>query len=113
MQREARAAALRAAAALKVENAELFKSHPSWEAKKKQTTITNFSGKKISFDDDDGVKEEPKAVKEIEPPKVEKKGAKKQDFSKKHPSWIIREELKKKPKAVITEFKGKKMTFDD
>lgn len=80
--------------------------HPSWIAKKNQkTSMVEFAGKKIVFDDESGdvntivnfkSTTKLKSVPEVVDPTL-------------HPSWIA----KKNQKAGMVEFKGKKVVFDD
>ena len=80
--------------------------HPSWAAKRKQSGITEFSGKKIKFGDDDqavttAAKPSPKPIMAAAapPPKAD---------PSLHPSWAA-----KKQQQGIQKFEGKKMVFDD
>lgn len=71
--------------------------HPSWAAKQAKKGITQFQGKKMKFDD--------------APPPIQSDLTKSSTSAedKLHPSWAA----KQKQKPVISEFTGKKITFDD
>lgn len=70
--------------------------HPSWAAKQKVKGIEQFKGTKIKFN------EEPK---KLSIPTAENT----LNREKLHPSWLAKQKLK----PVISEFKGKKITFGD
>merc|ERR1712029_892459 len=81
--------------------------HPSWAAKRKQSGITEFSGKKIKFGDDGAVPTTaPPAV--VKTPKPLAPAPAITPDSNLHPSWAA-----KKQKQGIQKFAGKKMVFDD
>lgn len=80
-----------------------FALHPSWAAKQKTKGIDQFQGKKIKFGDaapSSVVRKAPQAIALT---------ASAEDTTKLHPSWLA----KQKQKPVISEFKGKKITFGD
>ncbi|XP_037949255.1 MATH and LRR domain-containing protein PFE0570w [Teleopsis dalmanni] len=87
--------------------------HPSWAAKQKQKPIiTNFQGKKITFNDDDNM--EQTVPQNNFNKNKNSNGAGKGKTSNKvennlHPSWAA----KQKQKPTITAFEGKKIKFDD
>lgn len=74
--------------------------HPSWIAKQKQKSLPAFQGKKIQFDADQPTNNF------IKPNKQDNQA---QDTSDLHPSWAAK--LNAKP--MISEFVGKKITFDE
>ena len=74
--------------------------HPSWAAKRKQSSISEFSGKKIKFDDDGG------SAAQTEPRPLQPKKA--PAPAGLHPSWAA-----KKEKQGIQSFAGKKTVFGD
>jgi len=81
--------------------------HPSWASRKaaaQKLSVGGFKGKKIVFGEAAG-SAAPKAEEE-----KAKKGPKKQDFSKVHPSWASRQ---KKEKIGIGTAQGKRIKFDD
>jgi len=81
--------------------------HPSWAAKKRQsTTIAKFEGKKIKFGDDGG------SVNSSKPayvPPVVKAPPSAAPAEKLHPSWAA----KQNQKSSIQAFQGKKVVFGD
>ncbi|XP_053960520.1 uncharacterized protein LOC128864783 [Anastrepha ludens] len=93
--------------------------HPSWEAKKKfKAVIGSFQGKKIKFEDganndvgvtyqnnNESVGKESQYKKQLTAKKIESKS----DDKDLHPSWAA----KQKFKTAITDFKGKKIIFDE
>lgn len=85
-------------------NAPAAELHPSWAAKQKTKGIDQFQGKKIKFSE-----------AALAPSTVVRKASQAiasnvsaEDTAKLHPSWLA----KQKQKPVISEFKGKKITFD-
>merc|ERR1719419_1301420 len=81
--------------------------HPSWAAKRKQSSITEFAGKKIKFGDDDATSATPAAPAPRTPKPLAPAPVKAPD-SNLHPSWAA-----KKQHQGIQKFEGKKMVFDD
>lgn len=73
--------------------------HPSWKAKRKQTGLLDFKGKKVKFGGEDN---------EVTQTNVNNASTNK-DTSDLHPSWVAKQKLK----PTITAFKGSKITFDD
>lgn len=86
--------------------------HPSWAAKQKlKPVISSFQGKKITFEDnDDNGSTAPRASATTANQSYNKNPhANKMEESNLHPSWLAKQKLK----PSITEFKGKKITFDN
>ncbi|ORX77534.1 hypothetical protein BCR32DRAFT_270606 [Anaeromyces robustus] len=88
--------------------------HPSWEAKrllKEKSKIVEFTGKKITFDDNDEdtdmTDSKPAFQNKIKDPKVKK-------IKELHPSWEAKK-LKELKEQAITHsgIKGTKIVFDD
>lgn len=71
--------------------------HPSWVAKQKTKGIEQFAGTKIKFGDTVSL---PRLTVQEAVPAA--------DAAKLHPSWVAKQKLK----PTISEFKGKKITFD-
>lgn len=74
--------------------------HPSWAAKQKTKGIASFQGKKMKFDETIDAAPPTHAIASAKPITSDEKL---------HPSWAA----KQIQKPTITEFKGKKITFDD
>lgn len=82
--------------------------HPSWASRKaaaQKISLGGFKGKKTVFGGDAPARSPARAAAT-----EEKKGPKKQDFTKVHPSWASRQ---KKESIGIGTAKGKRITFDD
>lgn len=80
--------------------------HPSWAAKQKTKGIDQFQGKKIKFGE---TAPAPSSAVTRKAPQSLPSTASAEDKTKLHPSWLA----KQKQKPVISEFKGKKITFDE
>lgn len=78
--------------------------HPSWAAKQKTKGIDQFQGKKIKFGE---TAPAPSSIVRKAPQSIASTAS--EETAKLHPSWLA----KQKQKPVISEFKGKKITFDD
>ncbi|XP_075145902.1 rlb1 [Haematobia irritans] len=84
------------------------KLHPSWAAKQKlKPVITNFQGKKIRFDNDEGHQASGNRGTALNTTK--NTPTPKPNTESLHPSWLAKQKLK----PVITAFQGKKISFDD
>jgi len=85
--------------------------HPSWEAKrllKEKSKIVEFSGKKITFDDDDNINNNtPSTSNKLNDSKVKK-------AKELHPSWEAKKLKQLKEQAITNSgVKGTKIVFDD
>lgn len=83
--------------------------HPSWLAKQKTKGIATFQGRKMTFSEDADNSKAPSVIPRVQTSSFPlAKSANGDDSAKLHPSWLAKQKLK----PVISEFTGKKITFE-